>query len=120
MIAAFVLYTRQQGLANATASEAAVYLQAVKHENYGFQFIATLYSLPKALLFWSLVSYIPQGSIIGFRLFGVMPFLVAGAVLLSLVMILYFSVSPFSPPCAFWRSSQVIDEEVKCAMMDIV
>lgn len=119
MIVGLVLYIRQQGLTNATASDAAIYLQAVKHENHGFQFVSLLYSLPKALFFWSLVLYVPQGSIMAFRLFGVVPLAVAGGVFSSLALVLYLVMSPPSVSWAVSRSTKDVDE-VKWPLAAIV
>jgi hypothetical protein len=93
----------------------AIYLQAVKHEKHGFEFVSFLYSLPKALFLWSLVLYIPQGSIMAFRFFGVVPLVVAGGVFSSLLLILYFFISPPNV-----LSSSKKDVELQCPLADIV
>jgi hypothetical protein len=36
------------------------YLTERRHDTYGFQYLALLFSLPKAMFFWSIALFVPQ------------------------------------------------------------
>jgi hypothetical protein len=54
------LYSKHQGLSQATCSEGYTYLTERRHDVYGFQHLALLFSLPKALSLWSIALFVPQ------------------------------------------------------------
>ncbi|GLB42354.1 hypothetical protein LshimejAT787_1103690 [Lyophyllum shimeji] len=56
MISSIFLVHRHDHLENATATEAMIYLNGVRSDNFKFQLVAFAYSLPKALYFWGLTS----------------------------------------------------------------
>ncbi|KAF8068882.1 hypothetical protein FPV67DRAFT_1095201 [Lyophyllum atratum] len=53
-ISSMLLIHRHDSLENATATEALIYLNGVRSDNFKFQWVALAYSLPKALYFWGL------------------------------------------------------------------
>jgi hypothetical protein len=111
IISGLALFIRQQHLTKATAAEAAIYIQDIKHEKYGFQFISILYSLPKAFLIWSLALYIPQGPMIAFQALGLLTTAALTLVLCTLFLTLHFVLHPVSIP-RFRRPKQSMGDIV--------
>jgi hypothetical protein len=55
-----VLYSQHQGISRGTAGEGYAYLSERRHDTYGFQYLALLFSLPKAMFYWSIALFVPQ------------------------------------------------------------
>jgi hypothetical protein len=114
IVSGLALFIRQQPLAKATASEAAVYLQNTNHKKYGFQFVSILYSLPKAFLIWSLALYIPQAPIMAFHALGLLTTtalsMVLSGVFFALLLVLY--------SIRVLRSSRKQSDE-ECSMVEV-
>jgi len=59
-VSGVVLYSQHQGIAQGSAGEGYSYLTDRRHSIYGFQYLALLFSLPKAMFFWSIALFVPQ------------------------------------------------------------
>jgi len=79
IVSGVVLHSQHQGISQGSAGEGVrklvsfvtqfhltslspqyTYLTERRHDIYGFQFLALLFSLPKAMFFWSVVLFAPQ------------------------------------------------------------
>jgi hypothetical protein len=115
IVSGLALFIRQQHLAKATASEAAVYIQHINHQKYGFQFVSLLYSLPKAFLLWSLALYIPQAPIMAFQALGLLTTAALTVVLSVVLLTLLIVLCPIGVP----RSSRKQSDE-ECSMVEVL
>jgi len=59
-VSGVALYSRHQDLAKGSAGEGYTYLSERRHETHGFQNLALLFSLPKAMFLWSVALAVPQ------------------------------------------------------------
>jgi len=59
-VSGVVLYSQHQAISEGSAGEGFSYLSDRRHDTYGFQYLALLFSLPKAMFFWSVALFVPQ------------------------------------------------------------
>lgn len=57
LIFSTLLVYRHEPLEDATATRAFIYLDSIRSDRFKFQLVSFVYSLPKALYFWSLVAF---------------------------------------------------------------
>jgi hypothetical protein len=60
IVSGVVLHSQHQRISQGSAGEGYTYLTERRHDIYGFQFLALLFSLPKAMFFWSVTLFAPQ------------------------------------------------------------
>jgi len=60
IVSGVVLYSQHQEISQGSAGEGYSYLSERRHGTYGFQYLALLFSLPKAMFFWSIALFVPQ------------------------------------------------------------
>jgi hypothetical protein len=60
IVSGVVLYSQHQETSQGSAGEGYSYLSERRHDIYGFQYLALLFSLPKAMFFWSVALFAPQ------------------------------------------------------------
>jgi len=70
-ISSTLLVYRHESLENATATRALSYLYSIRSDRFKFQLVSFVYSLPKALYFWSLVAFCANWIIVLARYTGV-------------------------------------------------
>jgi hypothetical protein len=116
IVTGLALFIKQHHLTNATAAEAAAYLENLKHEKYGFQFVSILYSLPKAFLIWSLALYIPQGPIVAIQALGLLTTAVVVLVFFVVSLTFRFVLFPVSIPRPFWSSRRPREDNISSAV----
>jgi hypothetical protein len=71
VISGIALYSQHQDFPQASAGDGYAYLSERRHDTYGFQYLALLFSLPKALFFWSIALSIPPLFIVLHGVIGV-------------------------------------------------
>jgi len=71
LIASTLLVYRHEPLEEATATRALIYLDSVRSSRFKFQLVSFVYSLPKALYFWSLVAFFANWVIVLARYTGI-------------------------------------------------
>jgi len=59
-VSGVALYSQHQGISQGSAGEGYTYLSGRRHDTYGFQHLALLFSLPKATFLWSVALAVPQ------------------------------------------------------------
>jgi len=60
IVSGVALYSQHQDLCQASAGDGYNYLSERRHDTYGFQYLALLFSLPRAMFLWSIALSAPQ------------------------------------------------------------
>jgi len=60
IVSGVTLYTQHQEISQGSAGEGYSYLSERRHRIYGFEYLALLFSLPRAMFFWSVALFVPQ------------------------------------------------------------
>jgi len=74
IVSGVVLYSQHQGISQGSADEGYTYLNERRHSVYGFQYLAFLFSLPKAMFLWSIALFAPQVFFILYTSIGLIGF----------------------------------------------
>jgi len=109
ILTAVLLIHRHEDLDKAGASPAHDYLDAVHSPKHKFQFVALAYSLPKALLFWSIIALFSQWIVLlsQYMLYPRVAFFIV--ILLAAFAAFQFSTSRTEysrPSFRFWKSAE--------------
>jgi len=74
VLSGVIMYSQHQGISQGSAGDGYAYLTERRHDTYGFQYLALLFSLPKAMFLWSIALLVPQVSYILFLSMGIISF----------------------------------------------
>jgi len=102
IVSGVVLYSQHQEVSQGCAGEGYTYLTERRHEVYGFQYLALIFSLPKAMFFWSIALFVPQVFFILYASIGIIG--VSALVFISswFALVLQYKLVPapfrWSPP----------------------
>jgi len=93
-LASMLLLTRHQELLSCSASNAVRYLGTIQSDTFGFQHMAFIFSLPKALCLWSFVLLISHWILIVARMVHITTAIGPVLVVLALVLCVRRGVAP--------------------------
>jgi len=86
ILAGMLLLIRHSELVDSSATVAAQYLHGTRSAKYGFQHVALIYSLPKALCLWSIVLFVSHWIFVAARMVNISTAIGVFVVLFVLVL----------------------------------
>jgi len=108
IVSGVVLYSQHQGISQGTASDGYAYLTERRHDVYGFQYLALLFSLPKAMFLWSIALFAPQVLFILYSSIGTIGFSVLAFLSVWFALVFQYKLVPAS---LHWLPSRNTSED---------